>query len=175
MLKKASPTPRVTKLLLAVLLVALLPAITTAVWAQAEPQTPPNKAPKGKTMPAKPATVVVDLVGFKNKKGKARVALFTSKSGYPSDWKAAHARRVVPIESSRVRVTFLDLPADFIAISAFHDRNDDGVLNTGLFGAPTEPYGASNDARNTFGPPDWEQARIKLEAGQSTHLTIRIH
>lgn len=179
MLKNTAPTSNVAKLLsTVVLMLVLVPGIATVAFAQAQPATPSDSVQRGKgknVKPTKSATVVVNLVGFESKKGKARVALFTSKAGFPSDWKAAHARDVVSIKSSRVQVTFRDIPAGFIAISAFHDENDDGELNTGLFGAPTEAYGASNDARNTFGPPDWEQARIKLKPGQSAQLTIRVH
>lgn len=48
------------------------------------------------------------------------------------------------------------------AISAYHDENNDKVLNMSFFGIPTEPYGFSNDARATFSAPDFEEAQFKL-------------
>ncbi len=48
---------------------------------------------------------------------------------------------------------------------AFHDVDSDGRLDTLPIGLPTEPYGFSNNARGTFGPPAWRQATFGLTTG----------
>ena len=59
------------------------------------------------------------------------------------------------------------------AISAYHDANSNAELDTGLFGIPTEDYGFSNNARASFGAPDYADAEFEFtRSGQS--LTIRI-
>jgi uncharacterized protein (DUF2141 family) len=50
-------------------------------------------------------------------------------------------------------------------VSAFHDRNNNGELDKDWLGVPVEDYGASNDARGTFGPPSFEDAKFRFEGG----------
>ena len=60
------------------------------------------------------------------------------------------------------------------AIKAYHDRNGNGRLDTGAFGAPVEPYGFSNDARGTFGPPPFTAATFTLPAaGTTVRFSVR--
>ncbi|MCH9844643.1 MAG: DUF2141 domain-containing protein [Alphaproteobacteria bacterium] len=66
------------------------------------------------------------------------------------------------------------LPDGVYAISAFHDLNDDGELNSNIVGLPTEPYGFSNDARGKFGPAKFTDAQFTITADKITHLTINL-
>ncbi len=50
------------------------------------------------------------------------------------------------------------------AFALHHDINDNGKLDTGLFGMPSEPYGFSNNAKGSMGPPKFEQAKFSLPA-----------
>lgn len=51
---------------------------------------------------------------------------------------------------------FNSLKAGTYAIRYFHDENENGELDTGTFGIPTEGYGFSNDARGFMGPPSFD-------------------
>jgi uncharacterized protein (DUF2141 family) len=51
-------------------------------------------------------------------------------------------------------------------ISAYHDENANGKLDTNVLGMPTEDYGASRDARGTFGPPRFEDAKFEYRGGR---------
>ena len=44
------------------------------------------------------------------------------------------------------------LPAGAYAVALFQDENGNDNLDTTAFGAPTEKYGFSNDARGVMGP-----------------------
>ena len=46
-----------------------------------------------------------------------------------------------------------DLAPGRYALSAFHNENDNGELDTNLLGVPSEGYGFGNDASAAFGPP----------------------
>jgi uncharacterized protein (DUF2141 family) len=59
-------------------------------------------------------------------------------------------------------IVFADLPPGFYAVVVFHDENDDGQLNKGMFGRPLEPYGISNNPRTFVAPPDFDAAAIRL-------------
>ena len=60
---------------------------------------------------------------------------------------------------------FKGVPKGVYGISAFHDQNNNGKLDTNLLGLPTEDYCASRDARNTFGPPSFEDAKFSYDGG----------
>ena len=49
------------------------------------------------------------------------------------------------------------------AIRIFHDVDGDGELGTTLLGIPSEPWGTSNNAVGSFGPPKWNA--VKFEVG----------
>ena len=68
--------------------------------------------------------------------------------------------------------TFRGVPSGRYAISAFHDANEDGELDTNLFGIPSEGYCASRGARGTFGPPSFADAAFDFDGGH-TSLTAR--
>jgi uncharacterized protein (DUF2141 family) len=78
---------------------------------------------------------------------------------------------VIEMKAGKASVTFGDLEPGDYAVSAFHDKNNNGRLDTGFAGKPTEPYGFSNDARGRFGPPKFEQARFRLDNSK----TISVH
>ena len=66
-----------------------------------------------------------------------------------------------------------DLPFGRYAISAYHDENGNGELDTGLFGIPSEDYGFSNNARGGFGPPDFADAAFDFtESGQALEIWL---
>ncbi len=46
-------------------------------------------------------------------------------------------------------------------IAVFQDLNGDGKLTKNSFGLPIEPYGFSNNARSTFGPPSFSQSAFR--------------
>jgi uncharacterized protein (DUF2141 family) len=58
-------------------------------------------------------------------------------------------------------------------ISAYHDENSNDELDTNFLGMPVEDYCASRNARGTFGPPSFDDAKFKYEGG-SKRLTARM-
>ena len=50
----------------------------------------------------------------------------------------------------------------------FHDENDNGELETNLFGMPTEGYGFSNNARPNLGPVSYDEVKFTLTDQQSS-------
>jgi uncharacterized protein (DUF2141 family) len=119
-------------------------------------------------------TLVVQLWHFKNDRGQALLALFRSKQGFPDQVRHATWSKALPIHNRRVDVTIEHVPAGTIALAMVHDEDRDFALNTGLFGIPTEGYGASRDAPANFGPPKWEDAAFALRAGERKPIRIRV-
>lgn len=118
------------------------------------------------------ARIIVTIVGFESDAGQARVALWDSAEGYPTDGNYVVAVSV-DIEGGIARLEFADIAAGDYALSVFHDQNDDGELDTGFMGRPKEPIGASNDARGRFGPPKYKDARFEVDQAV-VELTINL-
>ncbi len=51
------------------------------------------------------------------------------------------------------------------AISAYHDENDNGRLDTGFMRIPKEGTAASNNAYRKFGPPRYRDAKFEYRGG----------
>ena len=126
-------------------------------------QNPPGGSTKSGTL-----TILID--GFNSDKGAARIALCNSIEGYKNDDRAFR-REAVRINDRKAEWVFKDLPFGEYAIKVFHDENGNNKLDKNLLGAPEEAYGFSNNARATFGPPDYKKAAFRLD---KTDMTVRI-
>lgn len=76
--------------------------------------------------------------------------------------------RQFPVDASakgKLVVVLKDLPEGPLALTLFHDVNANNKLDTNVIGIPTEPYGFSNNAMGSFGPPKFEQAVLTPKAG----------
>jgi competence ComEA-like helix-hairpin-helix protein len=128
-----------------------------------------GKKPKNEV---KSGQLSIHLNGFASDRGHALLALHTSERHFPHNYKAAYNYQKLSITKRTAQVTIKDLPYGVYAIVAFHDANDNGKLDTNLFGVPTEAYGTSNNARRRFGPPRFRDARFKF---RTAHHKISIH
>ncbi len=116
--------------------------------------------------PASPLIIHVD--GLESNKGSVRAEL-TTDAHYDSDGNVRAA--VLPIEDREAHWTVDDLPPGTYAVRLYHDEDDDGELDTNMFGVPQEPFGFSNNARGNMGPPDFEDAAFTL-GSDSLSMTI---
>ena len=114
--------------------------------------------------------VIVD--GVNSADGKVMVAMFDKASEFPSG-KRINAQ-MAPAAKGAVTVEFKGVPPGRYALSAFHDVNGNGRLDANMVGMPTEPYGASRDARGKMGPPAFDDAVVTIGA-EPMSLTIHLH
>jgi uncharacterized protein (DUF2141 family) len=148
-------------------------ALAACGSASADPGPPGPPEPLELAAGARPATIVVEMTGFRNAQGKALVALFDREDGFP-DGKRATKRVAVDIVDGAARASFRKLPAGSYAISVLHDEDGDFEMKTNALGMPKEGYGASNNARRRFGPPEWDAARFELASGRKVVQKIRL-
>ncbi len=113
-------------------------------------------------------TIRVEVSGFENDKGKARLLLFNTrqKKYFPSGHKYAQIRLIQDIRNGKATFFLNGINYGDYAISVHHDENNDGEVNTNWIGLPKEGLGASNDAKGSFGPPDFEDAVFTLKSPQ---------
>jgi uncharacterized protein (DUF2141 family) len=111
-------------------------------------------------------SVATNVIEFEthNRSGSGVVRCGLFKEG---GWlKDAFRPSIVKINKKTARCVFKDVPAGVYAISAFHDEDNDGKLNTNLVGYPLEDYCASNNARNMFSAPSWSDAKFTYKGGR---------
>lgn len=109
------------------------------------------------------ADLTVEVRGIRSDDGRVFLAVHgpQSKETFPSGDEVAAARHE-PARAGTLRFVIDDLAPGRYALTAFHDENDNGDLDTGLFGIPKEGYGFGNDAKATFGPPSFEAAAVTV-------------
>ena len=93
--------------------------------------------------------------------GVVRCGLF-AKDGWLSKPVGA---AIVSANTARPICIFHGIPAGTYGLSAFHDKNDNGKLDTNFVGMPTEDYCASNNARGFMGPPSFSDAKFVYRGG----------
>ena len=107
------------------------------------------------------------IKGINDSNGKLYVQLFKGEDNYQQG-KAA-AATIVPATGEMATVTFQNIEPGEYALRFFHDENDNGEMETNLFGMPSEGYGFSNNAKPNFGPVSYDE--IKFSVAESEAVT----
>ncbi|WP_163130373.1 DUF2141 domain-containing protein [Agarivorans sp. Alg241-V36] len=119
------------------------------------------------------APVHVDVQGISSKKGQIVLRVWDSSESYLKESIFTQALPAKSASDGELRLTISEpLPAE-CAINVYHDINANGVLDTNWFGIPKEPTGMSNNPKGSFGPPSYQDAKIKL-SGQEQVFRIKI-
>ena len=117
-------------------------------------------------------TLRIKINGFSNDSGNCYVALFRPNDSFPKMNKQFKGK-VIPITNKTATMLFENLPQGKYAVAVFHDANKNGVLDKNLFGAPSEKYGFSNNARETFSAPSFEKAAVNATSDKSIAITVK--
>ena len=83
-----------------------------------------------------------------------------------------YVKLVIPIIAKSSRA-IIEVPPGSYAVIAFHDINSNEKLDTNMLGIPTEPYGFSNDARGTFGEPDFEDQLVSVKTNKTISFKLQ--
>lgn len=148
---------------LALAALALLPPLASR---SAEPAPPGEGAVR-----APSADLVVHASGFRDARGHAVARLFLP--GENVRGKSGTVARA-EIRGGAASLTFPALPAGRYAVVVFHDEDDSGDLEHGVFG-PKEPIGFSNGFRIRLLSlvPTFDKLAFTFEPGR-THLDVEV-
>ncbi len=113
--------------------------------------------------------VVVTVKNLQEIKGTIRMAVYSGEDNF---MKKSLVSKEIKVTGKEVTFVFENVIHGEYAVSTYHDIDDNRKLDTGFMGIPKEPYGFSNDARGTFGPPSYESAKFKV--GENTKLSITL-
>lgn len=118
----------------------------------------------------KTGNLTVEITGFENDKGKVKITLVNSKENY-SKKENPFRKASTGIENKKAVWVFENIPFGEYAVKSFHDENDNKKLDKSFIGIPKEKYGFSNNARGSFGPPDYKDAKFIFD---STTVSIEL-
>lgn len=111
----------------------------------------------GKNISDDSISVIISVEGFENDKGTCRLLLFESEKGFPDAREYAKMMLSKNILERKVEFVFKIYPGNY-AVSVLHDENMNGKMDKNWLGIPKEGFGASNNPKIGFGPPDFEEA-----------------
>jgi uncharacterized protein (DUF2141 family) len=119
--------------------------------------------PQATTAKEPSAKLDITITELRNSNGRVRIALFNSQQTYDNRDKEKPFRAIsVKIEDQRAKATFSEVPYGVYAIIFMHDENNNERMDSNWIGIPNEGFGASNDARGTFGPPEYEDMKFTV-------------
>lgn len=111
--------------------------------------------------------IEVTVKNIKELKGSIRVGLFTNENDF---LKKAAEGKVVKATAKEVKVIFENLKAGDYAVSVIHDENENGELDTNAIGMPKEGFAFGNNAMGMFGPPSFENAKIRVDTSVTRQI-----
>lgn len=106
-----------------------------------------------------PADIVVDVTGLEDDSGVVRCALHTKSNWL--DTEDARRRTEVAPDDGEATCRFEEVEPGTYAVATYHDRDDDGEMDSNLLGIPSEPVCASNDPPANMGPPSFDGAKFR--------------
>ncbi|MEQ9305209.1 MAG: DUF2141 domain-containing protein [Marinoscillum sp.] len=116
--------------------------------------------------------LIVEISEISEAKGTLRVAVYDHAETHLDAHQLAFYKEVKVRQTGTMQI-ILSLPPGTYSLAVYHDLNDDKELNTNFLGMPKEPYGFSNNAMGTFGPPSFDAA--KFDTPETTRVSISLH
>lgn len=102
------------------------------------------------------STLTIEISGLKSNKGEVIVSLVDAQDKPVLD-------TLVGIEHNKATAKFHNLSEGEYAFKFIHDENSNKELDTNFIGFPKEGFGFSNNAKGSFGPPDFEKTIFKIK------------
>lgn len=122
--------------------------------------------------PVLAAELFVEVVGAENDKGQIHFGLYNDPKAFPDkDGRIEGTQK--PVKNGQALGIFKGLPPGYYAVVAFHDENDNGEFDQGLFGIPLEAFGFSNGAVAILSAPSFESARFEVPE-KGARITIHL-
>ena len=106
------------------------------------------------------SSIEVRIEGLRNSRGTLRLCLNQNRAHYP-DCSGDPQARKVNIPASTRSYLFANLRPGQYVITAMHDENGDGDLNTFL-GIPREGFAFSNNPTVRFSAPSFDRVRFNI-------------
>jgi len=104
----------------------------------------------------------IEISGVTVGGGGVNVAVYSNERDYGEDKSIAN---FILDPTGKTISHELTLPAGEYVVSVFQDKNDNGKLDTGLFGIPKEPFGITNYTHGI--PGKFEKLKVMVNSYQA--------
>ena len=108
-------------------------------------------------------TLKIEITSLRNNTGKVMLEVFDEKEKVIN-------REMSEIKEKSCQFMIKNLMAGKYAVRFYHDENQNSVMETNMFGKPTEGYGFSNNVTGRFGPPPFEKWLFDLNQDKTIVL-----
>ncbi len=122
---------------------------------------------------AQNSAVKITVTNIPKVKGQLLVAFYDSEEGFLNENKVVYSK-IVPVTSKTMDVYFKDIKQGTYAIAIIHDANKNKELDVNFLGIPVEYIGTSNNKRNYFGAPSFNDSKYIFNTSL-INLTIDLY
>ncbi len=118
-------------------------------------------------------TLTVIVTGLENTHGEVQCSLYNKEGTLPDkELNKYYKIQRVSINGAQVKVIFKNLPKGRYAVNAFHDENNNSIIDKGLL-MPEEGVGLSNfETINLFHLPNFKKASFLLDEDREIQMKI---
>ena len=116
--------------------------------------------------------LTIEVSGITLDRGKVYVAVYDRADSFPISGRQ-WVGQVLDPTARQLTAHFKDLPPGQYAAVVFQDFNGNGKLDKNFLGIPQEPYGFSNGARGSAGPPKFSEAAVTLSPDGTTRIELK--
>jgi len=117
-------------------------------------------------------SLIVNVTGAVPSVGEIEVTVFDSAEDFMKNVYLQESG--VPDENGRFTAKFAGLEEGEYAVVVVHDENGNETYDAGILGFGSEGMGYSNNVRQWFSRPDFEEVKFMIE-GDTTEITIELH
>lgn len=122
---------------------------------------------------ARTGDITVAVSAVRNPNGEIVCALFDSAESFEK--RIPLLRVVTRPQSPATTCVFRNVKAGAYAVTAFHDANRNGRLDTTFFGRPTEGYGVSNNHTYALHGPRFGESEFRFSGSGELAIVIQLH
>lgn len=118
------------------------------------------------------AKILINCSNLDDSGGNLVYTLYATEESYNAE-KNELAHLTVSVAAGDVdTAAFNHLKPGIYTVTAFHDSNMDGELNTGAFGRPKEQFAISNISRRLWSKPHWQETSFEVRAGDPKSINL---
>ncbi len=117
------------------------------------------------------AQLTLRIDGIEDTSGQLYIGLYNKADGFTQIEKT-YKNWIVSADKKSIILTLEDINPGKYAISIFHDKNKNGLLDKNLLGMPVEIYGFSNNIRPRFAAPSFQECAFHFT--QQLDLTVQL-
>ena len=116
----------------------------------------------GFCFPKEKTNLILDIDNIEEAKGYVWIGIYDSEKSFLNKDLATAIEGKKITRTGSIQMEIKDVPYGTYAVAIFHDINENGELDQGMFGVPKEPYAFSKPLKSKWRAPTFEDVRFTL-------------